>query len=173
MKGLRIALAVIVLFASAMFVLLGSGALSGKGVEDTIKHSREIHDSFEKATAFVDTFLIQNSRLPTNTEFEVWANSFPLQPYTPNGMRIFAGPFDAETVRMNGRPPANGYMLLYWRGEWEESYVSWSKMSSLTFDEASYFLFSSHTAEAFVMFVFAALLIGCAWISWPRHRHEP
>jgi hypothetical protein len=170
MKGLRIVLALVVLLASAIFLLVGSSAISGKGVENTIQHSREIHASFEKATAFVDMFVKQNGRLPTNTEFEAWANSFPLQPYTPNGMRIFAGPFDAETVRSNGPPPANAYMLVYWRGEWDESYVSWSKRSSLAFDDASYFLFGSRIAEAFIMFVVAALLIGCAWISWPRHR---
>jgi len=173
MRGLRIVLAVVVLLGGAIFLLLGSSAIGGKGVENTIQHSREIQASFEKATAFVGTFVEQNHRLPTNTEFEAWASSFPPQPYTPSGMRIFAGPFDAETVRTNGPPPANGYMLLYWRGEWDESYVSWSKKSSLTFDEASYFLFGSRIAEAFIMFGFAALLICCAWISWPRHRHEP
>jgi len=62
--------------------------------------------------------------------------------------------------------PANAYKLSYWRGKWEESYVSWSKKSSLSFDEAGYFLFGSRMAEALVMFAVAGLVIGCAWLSW-------
>jgi hypothetical protein len=166
------------LIASAVFGLVATltllfGALSANTslVERTIEDSRKLELSFQEAIACVETRIRDTGSPPTAKEFEAWANSFPLQPYSINGMMLDLPPYSPEFVREHGRPPKNGYGLSYWRGEWMESYVSWTRKSSLVFDQSAYFMFGSSALQTMGAFLLTLVLTIAAIAVWPRGKH--
>ena len=51
-------------------------------ISETIKHSRSIEESFQKAIAFVETQKKATGRLPALAEFNSWASRFPNQAFS-------------------------------------------------------------------------------------------
>ena len=174
MKGLRI-LASILLGLLAAFAVLMALASSGKGIYDrTIANAREIQSSFLAAATHIDAQIIATGALPTPQGFETWASAFPSRPHSINGMHLELPPFDAELVKQFGQPPANGYVISYWRGEWMEHYISWTKQSTLVLDRSAFFWFGSQLIQVITMCVIALALAIAAFATWPRKpRPQP
>jgi hypothetical protein len=83
-------------------------------------------------------------------------------------MRLELPPFPAEFQAEYGSPPANAYVLSYWRGEWEEHYISWTKKSTVLLDRSAYFWFGSQLIQVIAMCVIALALAMAAFATWPR-----
>ena len=151
------------LFLGLLYTL-GSGAL----IDSTLENSRSIDTSFNKAASYVEQFQKDHSRLPSAAEFMHWASHFPDRPYTPNGIRLEVTDFPAKSITEFGTPPPNAYLLVLWRGEWEEYYASWAKKSSLTFDKSKYYALGSSYADSAAVLCFGVLLLFAAFKIWPN-----
>jgi len=170
MNFLRMICAVVLAFPAGLFLLLAITAFSGKTVKDTIEHSRQISVSFNAASEFVEDYRQQNNRLPDVTEFAAWASKYPQHRFLPSGIQFVVGPFPRMIEEEYGPAPAQGYMFTYWRGEWDEIYVSWTRQSSLEFDESKYFLLGHRLAESAIMFsIFGALVVIIIKL-WPSRQ---
>lgn len=158
-------LSVLLAVVSVIPAMILLATFNTSSIDRSIARSHEIEREFAKAVTLVDDFYIKNSRLPTQEEFHTFASlseSSPLQFSPP--------PFDTSIVTEAGKPPPNGYLLEYWRGEWMERYVSWTRRSTLKFDASQYFLFHSQLAEAALMFGLASLCIVISAWAWPNKR---
>jgi len=141
---------------------------TGRGVNETIEHSRQIEDSFRKAKQFVDNFTASNGRRPTNDEFESWASAYPSRPYTPNGMELAYAALDPTVKERYGECPRDGYLIKYWRGEWEEVYVSWADETTLELDPNEFYLFRSRLINNLLLFITAIATSVGAGVAWRR-----
>jgi hypothetical protein len=170
MKTIRATASIAVAILATLGLLFAVTSADTSSVQRTIEKSRVIEANFKQAAAFVDAHIQQEGRLPTPKEFERWAERFPSRPYTINGVRLDLPPYPSEFTLKYGQPPEGGYVLSYWRGEWEESYVSWTKQSSLTFDQSAYYMFGSSLAQAALGVAFALCTGLGAFKLWPwRH----
>lgn len=152
--------------------MLGFVSILGSGVEETIKHSKEIEKSFKKASSFVSSFREKHERLPTKTEFEEWRKTFPDKPYGPKGMRLLTASFPDEAVKIFGVAPEGSFLLVYWRGEWDEYFASWGSKTSLELDESKYYFFGIKYLDGISCIVLALLVfIGCIKI-WPNQTFQ-
>jgi len=161
---------VIVAIPAILFLILAGAALTGKNVKETIKHSREIEVALNTASRFVEEFKQQNNRLPTSAEFTNWTSTFPRRPNTPNGIQILVRPFPSEIEEKYSPAPPRAYVLTYWRGEWDEVYISWTKRSSLVFDESKYYLLGHPLAEGAVMLFMFGVFVIISFKLWPSRR---
>lgn len=134
-------------------------------IDDSIARSHEIEREFSKTAALIDDFYVKNSRLPTQEEFRISAS---LSEHSP--LFFSTPPFDAEVVSDAGKPPPDGYVLEYWRGEWMERYVSWTRRSTMRFESSAYYLFHSQLAQAALMFGLASLCIVMSVWAWPKKK---
>lgn len=140
---------------------------------DTFKKNREIEISFQAAASFVDGFLAEKSRLPSAGEFAEWRSQFSPRPYTPKGMELVqGGEISALVEKEYGKAPANGYVIWYWRGEWEEVYVSWAKSSSLQMEMSKFYSFNNRFWQSVAFLVALMAIVAIGWYVWPRGRFE-
>jgi len=161
---------VVLVFPAVLFLILAIFDLSGKHVKNTIEHSHQIDASFKAASEFVEDYRQRYNRLPDATEFTAWASSYPQRAYSPVGMELVVGPFPSRTEEEYGPAPEHGYMVTYWRGEWEEAYISWTRQSTLELDESKFYLLGHHLAEsAIYFFIFGAQVVIIIKL-WPRRR---
>jgi hypothetical protein len=101
----------------------------------TNQRTQEIKDQFEIVTSCLDEIQSRESRLPTEAEFIVCdkrATAAPTKYLSLNGSdyRRFGyqiSQFSAEVIERFGTPPANAYLLSYWRGEQFEYFASWNR----------------------------------------------
>lgn len=134
-------------------------------IDGSVARSHEIDREFVETATLIDDFYTNNSRLPTQAEFRILAS---LSEGSPLGFST--PPFDASVITEAGKPPPSGYVLEYWRGEWMERYVSWTRRSTLKLEASQYFLFHSQLAQAALMFGFASLCISmCVW-TWSNNK---
>ena len=171
MKTIRATISIAVAVLAMLALLFALMSADTSSVQRTIEKSRAIEANFKQAAAFADTHVAKEGRLPSPKEFETWAEGFPSRPYTINGIRLDLPPYPSEFTEKHGQPPRGGYVLSYWRGEWEESYVSWTKQSSLVFDQSAYFMFGSSFAQAALASAFALFMGFVAFKLWPRRQH--
>jgi hypothetical protein len=156
--------------SSLSALYLGASSANGSWIRDTVKHSRQIDASFRNAAAYVDAYIVSNGDLPSRTTFETWTRRHPSTAYEINDMRLESLSSSPSMFAGAAQPPKNGYILRYWRGEWEETYTSLTQKSSIEIEESSYYLFGSRLAEVtLALLVFAALLIASIKV-WPRKR---
>lgn len=148
-----------------LFYTLDSGAL----IDHTIEKSRIIEASFDQCVAYVEQFRQSQSRLPSTAEFADWASQFPARPYTPHGMRLETSDFSAEVQKEFGAPSPNSYLLVMWRGEWEEYYASWAKRSSLVFDKRKYYAFGNKYVDSAAVVCLGGLFLFFAFKLWPNN----
>ena len=168
MSTIRKFAAVLAFLLAGATTLIGLLFALGDGVDRTIEHSRKIEASFARANDYIESYRRQHARLPSAAEFGAWASSFPSAPYTPKGMRLVSGSFPAEARARFGAPTDDAYLLVYWRGEWNEYYASWAKKSSLEFDPAHYYLLGSGYADGAAIAIIAMLLLLSAVKLWPK-----
>lgn len=142
-------------------------------VQHTIEHSRQIDAAFVQAAKYVDENVRATGAPPSPDDFERWAGASPSQLYGVNGMRLDLPPYSHGFTSEHGHPPNNGYVLSYWRGEWEETYVSWTKKSSLTFEPSSYYLFGSAVAQSLFCLLASAVLVFFSLKLWPSDKTLP
>lgn len=154
MKLIRVIFSVLIALLATVVLMFG-----------TSENGHKIDGSFRQAAAYVDSRIAQVGHPPTPAEFEAWAATFPSKPYTINGIRLELLPYSSKLVEEYGQPPPNGYVLSYWRGEWEESYVSWTKQSTVEI------MFESASTQAAVSVLFALCLGFAAFKFWPRRQH--
>jgi hypothetical protein len=169
-KTLRIIVSALMGLVAMIGLLIGAESFDTSSVDKTIANSRKIDSSFQIAAAYVDAHIRETGSPPSRQQFEAWASSFPHEPYTVYGMLLDRSPFPVEFEKKHGQAPKNGYVLSYWRGEWEESYISWTKRSSLVFERAAYFMFSSPVLQAITWFSVALVLAASAFWLWPRKK---
>jgi hypothetical protein len=134
-------------------------------IENSIGRSHEIEREFVEVATLVDNFYTKNSRLPTQDEFRNLA-SIPVG----NPMMYSPPPLDVSVVSEHGNPPPGGYVLDYWRGEWMEQYISWTRRSTLKFDASQYYLFHSRLAQAVSMSCLALLCVVMSTLAWPNKK---
>lgn len=146
------------------------GVTSGGMIEKTIQHSREIEKSFIQAATFVDNFKESHARLPNETEFYAWAKTQPNRAYSANGMTFVTSQDQVhQDVRENfGQPPQDGYVIQFWRGEWNEYYASWANASTLIFEPNKYYFLGSRIADGLLGFSASIFLGLIAYLLWPR-----
>ncbi|MES2444933.1 MAG: hypothetical protein V4574_19080 [Pseudomonadota bacterium] len=71
-----------------------------------------------------------------------------------------------------GPPPANGYILRLWRGEWAEYYASWSGRSTLLFDRNAYAFWGNLYLDMVIACAFTLLTAGLGVMLWRRPRRR-
>lgn len=139
--------------------------LDSSMVDRAIVRSYEIEKEFAVVAPLIDDFYTKNSRLPTQEEFRTLA-SVP-----EAGPMIFSPPpFDESEISESGQPPPSGYILEYWRGEWMERYISWTRRSTLKLDASQYYLFHSQLAQAASMSGLALLCVAMSALTWPKKK---
>jgi hypothetical protein len=160
-------LGAISIFGALLAIVWG---MSGRGIEETIQHSREIERSFALASAFVESHKQTHGRLPNEAEFAAWANTQPDKAYSPKGMQLLLSEdrFPIEVIRQFGRPIQPGYVFQSWRGEWFEYFASWANASTLEFDAKKYYLFGSPVIDALAALSVSIALAFLARRIWPR-----
>jgi hypothetical protein len=166
MRLLRITVAIFLALAAMMAFLLampGDEAM----LERTIAHSREIEESFRKIASSVDEYIRTTGRLPTEQQFSAWAESLPQEEPIARNIWITLPPFSAGFISEYGAPPKNGYVLGYWRGEWEETYISWTKKFSMTFERSDYYMFGSPRAQMVYYILIGLALALASSAAWP------
>lgn len=134
-------------------------------IERSIVRSHEIEREFEETATLIDDFYSKNSRLPTQDEFRAFTSRAEGSP-----LAFSPSPFDASVNVEAGKAPPSGYVLEYWRGEWMERYISWTKQSTLKFEASQYFLFHNQLAQAALMFGLASLCIAMSAWAWPNKK---
>ncbi|MDC8756091.1 hypothetical protein [Janthinobacterium fluminis] len=132
-------------------------------IDRSVARSREIEGVFIAAAMNTDKFYVANSRLPTPEEFRTLISVEEGSP-----LMLSAPPFDAGIVAEAGKSPPSGFVLEYWRGEWTERYISWTKHSTLKLDASQYFIFQSQLAQAVLMFGIASLCVATSILTWPN-----
>jgi hypothetical protein len=132
-------------------------------IAHSIARSHEIERVFVDAAKLTHDFYVTHARLPTQEEFRALVSISEEDPlmYSPP-------PFDASMVAKAGKPPPSGFVLDYWRGEWMEQYISWTKQSTLKFDASEYFLFHSQLIQAAFMFGLSLLCVAMSVWTWPN-----
>jgi hypothetical protein len=168
MKTLRAVASISIAIVAALALLFAWMSSDNSSVQRTIDKSRAIEANFKQAAAFVERHTAREGSMPTPKEFKTWAEGFPSRPYTINGIVLDLPPYTSALTAKYGQPPKDGYILSYWRGEWEETYVSWTRQSSLVFDQSAYFMFGSSLAQATLGGAIAALMGFVAFKLWPR-----
>jgi len=169
MRIVRAAAACVAYMVGALTLLVGLLYAIGPGASRTIEHSRELEQSFKTASKYITSFKEKNGRMPTEQEFDAWAKAFPSKPYdSPNGMWLKVSSFPDEAIKQFGDPPKESFLLVYWRGEWEEYYASWANRTSLEFDESKYYALGSKYADGAVLVVLAVLALVGGRKMWPN-----
>lgn len=153
--------------AALLTVLWG---MSGRAIDETIQHSREIERSFALASTFVEGFKQSHGRLPSEAEFSAWADTQPDKAHGPKGMLLLTSQdrFPLEALRKFGSPGQAGYVIQYWRGEWFEYFASWANASTLEFDAKKFYLLGSPAIDGFAAFVVSVIAGFLARRVWPR-----
>jgi len=153
-----------------IFFLLayGSFTLSSNQPQKNEKFKEE---NLKPAVIFINNYLENNKRLPTNEEFDKWQMEYfsldeeiPINPKIDSliktnpqwALRIdyYTSPksFPKEVNENYGKNNSkNSYVLSTWRGEWDEYYVSW--INYYTTD------YSHWTRDSFIV-LFIFLFIG-------------
>lgn len=131
----------------------------------SIARSRQIERVFVNAATLTDKFYATHSRLPTEDEFRVVASVPRLDP-----LGILLPPFNAHLIAEVGKPPPGGFVLEYWRGEWSERYISWTRQSTMTFDPSHYYFFHNRWAQAVALTGLALLFAGLSVWTWPSGK---
>jgi hypothetical protein len=174
MKKIMMSSAIFVFFFTGIIALL-LGLLSifssGTIVKRTVEHSRVLEQVFKEASHYVNTYKLKFGRLPTDQEFEVWASSFKSRPKSHlDAMRIQAAPFpeDSSITKQFGQAPKDSYLLIYWRGEWNEYYASWVDKTTLQLDESKYYLFGSKYLAGTMYSFIAFFAFICGWRIWRK-----
>ncbi len=170
MRAARIALSCLAAIAAILAFLMAYTPRASL-VESTIANSHAIDDSLRTVAAYVDVQLRNTGSLPTEEQLRSWGHSLPSPLRRIDSMWLEVPPFDREVVRKHGEPPNDGYILKYWRGEWGESYVSWTGETSLTFDSSDYYLFGTARSERIAAVVSCVAFLVAAAFTWPRKRH--
>jgi len=153
------------LFLTAMAIAtLGSVLFLGsnKSIADSIAKSRWIETSFHEAAKFVEEFRKEHSCFPSRAEFDEWCS-------THNKGRLLwieAPPRSPEGIAKLGKPTADGYLLVYWRGEWHEYFASWSKASTLVFDPSRYYQFGGPLQDMAACIAFASVVSVAGAVLW-------
>lgn len=133
-------------------LLLFSFPFIDDGVDRTIKHSIVIEDCFSDATKFLNAFMKDQGRLPTELEFSKWTHAQPNNaPSNSFTLLTEKNTFPQEITERFGSPPDGGYVVEYWRGEWSEYYASWSNKSTLIFDVSEYYITGSKILDSSIL----------------------
>ena len=172
MKKITLYITIFVCFFVGIVMLL-SGVLRifGPGLEQTIEHSKVIERKFKVATSYINTYKLKTGRLPSSKEFKIWTSSLPSEPYassSPKDIDFQIGQYSEDITKQFGQAPKDSYLLIYWRGEWDEYYASWADKTSLEFDESKYYMFGSKYLEGTVVVLIALLTFVCGWLIWRK-----
>jgi hypothetical protein len=164
-KGVGFVVGVAGLAAAAAGIVVFSSA---DAIQETLSHSREIQRAFTSAVRFVEVWQKAEGRLPSASEFVTSRSQQADETYGVQHIELSTRDFPSEVTARFGSPPEGGYLLTFWRGEWNEYYASWADRSSLSFDPAAYFFFGSKRRDLFA-FGTAAITLGLAALAiWPR-----
>lgn len=143
---------------------------SGGGVNATIQHAHEIEKSFSRASAFVESFKKTNGHLPSESEFTIWADTWPDRAFSPKGMRLLTSQrqFPVEIVKRFGSSPQDGYIIEMWRGEWFEYFASWANASTLEFDAKKFYFSGSAIFDGLLILLLSMGVGFKSHLLWPR-----
>jgi len=142
--SLRIALIVFAAYAALNILMV---ATNEDGIDRSLAKGRGIHASFKNAARHIDEYLKSEGRLPTTQEMTKNAVGSQSGFDNPESLWITEAPFSSDIIEANGTPPPNGYVLGYWRGEWIEQYVSWTRKSSVALERSAYYLTGSQSLD--------------------------
>ena len=172
MKAVRVVASIAIAIVASFALLFALTSIDTSSVQHTIESSRKIEANFKQAAAYVDSHVAQEGRLPTPKEFEAWTEGFPSKGHSINDIRLVLPPYGSAFTESHGAAPKAGYILTLWRGEWEESYVSWTKKSSLVFDQSAYYMLGSSLTQTAVGGIFSLLMGFVAFKLWPRRNRS-
>jgi hypothetical protein len=149
------------------------GLTADKLASETIAHSRSIEESFQKAIAFVESQKKAIGRLPSLVEYSFWSSQFPDQPFSPKYISLVEGSFPKEVIGNFGTPPLGSYLLVCWRGEWNEYYASWANRSTLQFNQKKYHVSGSGIGDGAFVVICSAFILYLAIKVWPNKCVHP
>ena len=155
MKEIRVITSIAVAIVAMMALLYVFMTVETATDPYPLQKSLEIEADFNRAAAFVDKHIAQKGRMPTMDEYR--AEGFDSM-RARRRISLTLPPYPSELTQKYGQPPEDGYVLWCWRGEWAETYVSWTRQSSLVFDE-SHYMFGNAMAQA-VLGVAIAVFTG-------------
>lgn len=141
---------------------------SSAPINETIAHSRKINRTFTNGVKFVEEWKKAEGRLPSASEFVKWRSQQPNETYGAQHLEFSTRDFPPEAIARFGSPTEGGYLLTFWRGEWNEYYASWANRSSLLFDPAAYFFLGSRWRDLIAFGTAAVFLVLAAIVMWPR-----
>jgi hypothetical protein len=159
---------------AAVLVLLFALLFAGQQGEDrTIEHNNTLLTSFKKAKSFAEEFKGRHHRLPSSEEFNAWSNSLPPVPYeSPFGIRLIQNQLPATAANACGKPPADFYLLEYWRGEWFEYFCPWSESSTLQLSPKDFYLLGNKRADVLAFIGCAIAFASFGVLLWPKAHHS-
>ncbi len=164
-KGTSLVLGTTALVTAAVGLIVFASA---GAIDETIAHSREIERTFTSAVSFVEEWKNARGRLPSASEFVKWRSEQPEQTYGAQSLEFSTRDFPPEVTARFGSATDGGYLLTFWRGEWNEYYASWRGRSSLSFDPAGYFFLGSEWRDLIAFTTAATMLALGAIAIWPR-----
>ena len=172
MKAVRVVASIAIAIVASLALLSALLLDRTFSVQRTIESSRIIEANFMQAASFVDNRVAKTGQLPNSKEFEAWAEGFHSKGHSIKYISLDLPPYGSEFTKIHGIPPKDGYVLSYWRGEWSESYVSWTKKSSLVFEQSGYYMLGSSLTQTAVGGIFSLLMGFVAFKLWPRRNRS-
>lgn len=167
--------ATLVLFLAVLYNPVSSKVIVG----ETIANGRKIQQSFKNAVEFTDTFHQENDRLPSEAEFDNWANLQTKSNRSHSEMFLETN-LDQIKSRLNnpkepllqdfGAPRDGSYIIGLWRGEWNEYYVSWKQETTVQLDPKAFYFFGNAMKDFFfLIFLFLIFAVTSIWL-WLKSK---
>lgn len=177
MKVIRVIVASLAFAVGTAALIFGALYAFGPDLTiETIEHSRSIDNAFRLAARYVDKFEKNNGRKPTTKEFEAWAvqaDELAFSPYPSlKAMQLKLAPFPKAALDRFGPPPTTAYLLIYWRGEWNEYYSSWADRTSMDFEESAFYILGGKYADGALIMVIGAVVFLLGRLIWSAEPLE-
>lgn len=146
------------LFSSMMLLM------SFADVSYSIAKGHEIDRKFRHAVAVIDRFKQSNARLPNDAEIDKLLNT-PFDAYflqlKPQGYMYCDSDLPAFT-----RPASGEYVLVIWRGEWDECFAPSTNDSTVALDEGDFSVIGSRVLDKLVLPIVALICFWGAKLLW-------
>ena len=138
--------------------------MDGSSLDHTIEKNHHIEKSFKQSAEFVQNFLENNMRLPSQSEFDEWTTTQKQNDSFVEGMQLISSNYSDEAIEKFGTPKAGAYLLAIWRGEWYEYYASWTDTNSLSFNKKDYYMLGYWWADALLILGIGVTLLLLCWL---------
>lgn len=158
--------------AFMLLILAFFSFFSTESIEQTIRSSRQIENSFLMANNFLQDFKSTHGQMPNEAEFNNWTNSQPDKAYSARSMRLITSSqqFPSEIKKFGSPSPSQAYIIEYGRGDSFEYFIPWTNTSTLVLEKGKFYYFGSSLMDGVIFFVLSFILAITAVYIWPHLR---